>query len=470
MRRLRSWRIFLFLIDVALIDFSYFFAFALKFPYGIPATNLQPFLHVLPYISALAFGLLWAYDLYIDGIHQPTESYTSILLIVILLNIVSMALAFWLRGFAFPRTIFVIASLLQVAFLAIWRWAWWVIKSKIEGLKHMIVVGHNGEASSIAAKLAKTVGEQNIIAEVVEQFGCVTDDSTDSNNTDSQKTSSLKTSALEAALGSADVVYIGGSVSREQRESIVTWCASKSKEIYLVPELYDIMLHDAVVTRIGDQPILRLERLSLTPWQQLVKRIEDLFLAIAVGSVGLVLSPFIILAIRFTSPGPILFRQLRTGQDGEPFNMYKFRTMVADAEKDTGPVLASENDSRITPIGRFLRTTRLDEIPQILNILKGDMSFVGPRPERPVFVEQFTEVIPAYAYRFKVKPGITGLAQVKGNYDTDVVDKLRYDLYYIRNYSLLLDLKIILQTIKVILTPEAARGVTQAAVITKAKR
>lgn len=229
-------------------------------------------------------------------------------------------------------------------------------------------------------------------------------------------------------------------------------------------------MHDAVVTRIGDQPILRLECLSLTPWQQWVKRMEDLVLATIVGLIGLVLSPFIILAIRFASPGPILFRQLRTGQRGKPFYIYKFRTMVADAEKDTGPILATENDPRITPVGRFLRATRLDEIPQVLNILKGNMSFVGPRPERPVFVEQFTEAIPTYAYRFKVKPGITGLAQVKGNYYTDVVDKLRYDLYYIRNYSLLLDLKIILQTVKVILTPEAARGVDRAAVINKAER
>jgi lipopolysaccharide/colanic/teichoic acid biosynthesis glycosyltransferase len=136
--------------------------------------------------------------------------------------------------------------------------------------------------------------------------------------------------------------------------------------------------------------------------------------------------------------------------------------MVVDAERKSGPVFATRNDPRITPVGRFLRGTRLDEIPQVLNILKGEMSFVGPRPERPSFVRQFAETIPAYSYRLKVKPGVTGLAQVRGRYDSDPASKLRYDLYYIRNFSLLLDLKILFQTVLVVLKPGNARGVGEA--------
>jgi lipopolysaccharide/colanic/teichoic acid biosynthesis glycosyltransferase len=135
--------------------------------------------------------------------------------------------------------------------------------------------------------------------------------------------------------------------------------------------------------------------------------------------------------------------------------------MIPDAEKLTGPVLATENDPRITKVGRFLRATRLDELPQLINVFKGEMSFVGPRPERQYFVEQFNELYPHYQYRLRVKPGITGLAQVLGKYDTDVADKLRYDLLYIRNYSFLLDLQLIFQTIRVVLTPERARGISE---------
>ncbi|MBC7324452.1 MAG: sugar transferase, partial [Moorella sp. (in: Bacteria)] len=166
----------------------------------------------------------------------------------------------------------------------------------------------------------------------------------------------------------------------------------------------------------------------------------------------------IAVGIRMTSPGPVFYVQERAGLGGKPFKLIKFRTMVDGAEDATGPVLATENDTRVTRIGRILRATRLDELPQFLNVLKGDMSIVGPRPERPFFVNQFREALPAYKHRLRVKPGITGLAQVEGKYDTEPEDKLRYDLYYIRNYSLLLDLQLIIQTLRVMLIPESSRG------------
>jgi lipopolysaccharide/colanic/teichoic acid biosynthesis glycosyltransferase len=163
--------------------------------------------------------------------------------------------------------------------------------------------------------------------------------------------------------------------------------------------------------------------------------------------------------VEFSTPGPIFYRQKRVGLNSKTFSPVKFRTMFDDAEKDLGPVLATADDPRITPVGRLLRPLRLDELPQMINVLKGEMSFVGPRPERPFFVEQFCRDIPDYHYRLKVKPGISGLAQVQGKYGSDAADKLRYDLYYIRNYSLLLDLQIIFQTLRVVLIPEAAMGV-----------
>jgi sugar transferase (PEP-CTERM system associated) len=196
------------------------------------------------------------------------------------------------------------------------------------------------------------------------------------------------------------------------------------------------------------------------PLIMVCKRVIEIFASL----VGLVLSfPICLLAavlIKLTSKGPIFFRQERTGQDGATFRLIKFRTMRHDAEKDSGPVWAQANDTRITPIGRLLRLSRIDEIPQFLNILRGDMSFVGPRPERPHFVQQLQREIPFYPLRHTVKPGLTGWAQVRHPYSASIEDaqeKLRYDLYYIKNMGLLFDFNIIVRTIAVILSGKGAR-------------
>jgi sugar transferase (PEP-CTERM system associated) len=186
--------------------------------------------------------------------------------------------------------------------------------------------------------------------------------------------------------------------------------------------------------------------------------------SVLVSIVGLILSlplfPFVILAIKLTSHGPILYRQKRVGRDGVVFNCYKFRTMRPDAEADVGPTWALDDDPRITPVGRFLRVSRLDEIPQLWNVLRGDMSLVGPRPERPEFVDALRQEIPYYDLRHTTRPGITGWAQIRYKYGSSVEDareKLRYDLFYIKNMSLGLDLLVFLQTIKVILWAKGAK-------------
>lgn len=177
----------------------------------------------------------------------------------------------------------------------------------------------------------------------------------------------------------------------------------------------------------------------------------------------IVLSPLFLmtaLLIKLTSRGPILYKQVRVGKDGQLFEMYKFRTMKVDAEKETGPVWASENDNRLIPVGKFLRKAHIDEIPQFINILKGDMSLIGPRPERPLFVEKFKQEIPDYEKRLEVKPGLTGLAQVWHKYDEtidDVRKKVKYDLLYIKKICLWTDLRIMFRTVRVVFTGEGAR-------------
>ena len=172
----------------------------------------------------------------------------------------------------------------------------------------------------------------------------------------------------------------------------------------------------------------------------------------------IMLSPFCLLVailIKLTSKGPILYSQIRSGKHGEPFEIYKFRTMKVDAEKDSGPVWAQANDSRITPIGNFLRKSRIDEIPQFINVLQGHMSVIGPRPERPIFIEKLKEDISDYSKRLAVKPGITGLAQVYHRYDESIVDvrkKVKYDILYIKKMCFITDIGIIFRTFTVILT------------------
>jgi sugar transferase (PEP-CTERM system associated) len=199
---------------------------------------------------------------------------------------------------------------------------------------------------------------------------------------------------------------------------------------------------------------------TVLPLTQLGKRLFDMVLAIVGLVVGLPLAILIAVLIKLDSYGPIFFTQERVGQYSKLFTLIKFRSMCVDAEGETGPVFANQYDSRVTRVGRFLRVSRLDELPQLLNVLAGDMSFVGPRPERPFFVKQFEKAIPYYDQRLSVKPGVTGWAQVNYSYGAsaeDTVEKLQFDLYYIKNMSIWLDLCILLKTLKIVVLGQGAR-------------
>ena len=194
-------------------------------------------------------------------------------------------------------------------------------------------------------------------------------------------------------------------------------------------------------------------RFRMTPFMRSYKRLFDVILSVVGLIIAAPLFPLVALIVKIDSPGPIFFKQLRVGEREVEYFVYKFRTMTQDAESKTGAVWAQQNDPRVTRMGKFLRKTRLDEIPQLFNVLKGDMSFIGPRPERMAFVERLKETIPFYSTRHFIKPGVTGWAQVcypYGASDEDALEKLRYDLYYIKNYSILLDFRIILETIRVV--------------------
>jgi exopolysaccharide biosynthesis polyprenyl glycosylphosphotransferase len=220
--------------------------------------------------------------------------------------------------------------------------------------------------------------------------------------------------------------------------------------IKILPDLYTVVGGQVRTNQIYGVPLIDIMPQIMQPWEESVKRSIDVMVSFLILAVGMPLWLVVAVAIRLDTPGPILYKQQRVGKNGRIFNVYKFRSMQQDAEKVSGPQWAGKKDPRITRVGNILRKLHLDEIPQFINVLRGSMSLIGPRPERPFFVEQFNKQIPLYSRRHAVRPGISGWAQVKHKYDEtleDVKIKLQYDLYYIENMSLRMDLKILLMTV-----------------------
>ena len=220
-----------------------------------------------------------------------------------------------------------------------------------------------------------------------------------------------------------------------------------------------MLLASSDIINIVDTPILKINKFGPGQLERIVKRGIDIF-----GSLVLIIltSPIMLLtalAIKIEDHGDVLYRQKRYTKDKKEFEIIKFRSMIMNAEKKTGAVLAKENDDRITKVGRFIRKTRFDELPQLLNILKGEMSFVGPRPERPEIHEDICKTMPEFDFRLVVKAGLTGYAQIYGKYNTSLRDKLLLDLYYIENYSLIDDIKMLLLTLKIVFNKESTEGI-----------
>lgn len=224
-------------------------------------------------------------------------------------------------------------------------------------------------------------------------------------------------------------------------------------DIKIIPDMYDILAGSVKMTAIFDAPLISISSEIMPAWQQSVKRMIDIVVSLVVMVIGFPVFLVTTITVKLTSKGPVFFRQERIGKHGMPFMIIKFRSMYTDAEKK-GPALSSENDPRVTPFGRFMRKIRLDEIPQFYNVLIGDMSLVGPRPERQYYIDKITEIAPHYHHLLKVRPGITSWGQVKYGYAENVeqmVERLKFDIIYIENMSLLVDFKILIYTVLIIL-------------------
>jgi len=426
------------LCDVGLVNAGFVIAFFLRRHHLLsPHANVSSYVNLAALVSLTTLVVFHLLDLYRDWLRRSLRHVLhSVIIAVGITLLTTMGLGFWARQFAFPRSVLLLAAFLQVGLLCAYRMQMRRLYRRWFGNRHTIVIG---ESENDAFSVLQKFQEHDL--GLYQMQGCLL-------------RRDLRPPYPE--LDDAETIVL--SQSLEQKEEIILHCFRGKKEVLVVPNLSELTLFGAEAREVDDLLIFGIQPHRLNPAEELLKRTFDLVVS---SALLLLTSPILLIVfvmVRATSAGPVFYRQERIGRGGKPFHVLKFRTMNVDAERHSGPVLASEHDPRITEIGRLLRATRLDELPQMLNVIKGEMSLVGPRPERPYFVQRFEKELPAYELRHAVKPGITGLAQVVGRYGTTVESKLHFDLLYIYNYSLLLDLKVLLQTIRVVLQGEQAGG------------
>lgn len=330
-------------------------------------------------------------------------------------------------------------TLADFAFTVVWAFAGNRIYSKLYAPKKMVIIYGSRQAVGLIEKMSRREDRFMICRAVSCEEGF---------------------DVLTEMIISYDAVIICD-VPSEKKNDILKICFANSKRTYITPKLSDIIIRGAEQIHLFDTPLLVCRNTGLSAESLIIKRAFDLTLSL-IGCI--IASPIMLitaLCIKLYDGGPVFYTQDRLTQGGKVFKVYKFRSMRTDAEKDGVARLAGENDDRITPVGKVIRKVRIDELPQLLNILKGDMSIVGPRPERPELAAENEKIMPEFRYRLKVKAGLTGYAQVLGKYNTTPYDKLRLDLMYIEQYSLLLDIKLILMTVKILFIPESTEGVKE---------
>lgn len=444
------WLVLSVVMDALVVNAGIISAFYLRFGGTLPAFNFQAYSRLAIFITFILLGALYVYGLYeVQRTPNAWAIVSSIVQATTLGVMLVVILTFFVGFFSFPRTVFALAWLVLIAFLSGWRIAATRLLKVKWPIQKVLVVG----TGPIGNQLVEELGRRAQWGYDV--VGMTTTSKTFPHDTPAPILGTVHDiTEIVRRYGIDRIIVTSPTKHREILEDLAR--SDEVVQVEVVPELYEIFI-GTVDNLVSDIPLMELTRKPTPDWVVASKRAIDVLLA----AVLLVLfSPVMLvaaLAIKLTSPGSVFFRQERVGKDERPLEIIKFRTMIAEAEQVSGPVLAKPEDERITPVGRFLRRYRLDELPQLVNIFKGEMSFVGPRPEREFFVEEFKETIPGYRERFRVKPGVTGLAQVSGSYATTAENKLKYDLIYMYHQSLLMDLKILFETVRVVLTGRGAR-------------
>lgn len=429
--------------DALVVNGAILLAFFLKFGINIPSENLFAYKIVALPATITFLGLYYIYDLYSkDRLFSSWEVAARIISASFVGILALVTLSFAFRSFAFPRVVIFISWLLITFGFISWRLIFAKYFPNALLFNKVLFVGIDPQFSSIASNVNKNKGGEEVVG-FIQNGGAG-----NYNIPHLGPMNSLYKTVKEHDINR--IVVTSPSLYREFLDTLASTSIDSRIKIDIVPDLYEILIGRMDYSLMNDVPLITITKEPVPPWVMMTKRLFDMVFG---GFLLVLLSPLfaVISMLVKISGGKVFYSQERLGKDGKTFYLVKFRSMVENAENSTGPVMASTHDVRTTPVGRFLRRWRLDELPQLVNIVRGEMSFVGPRPERPFFVNQYRKNISGYDKRFSVKPGLTGLSQVSGFYDTSAENKLKYDLIYISHLSLMLDVRIILQTLRVVL-------------------
>ena len=393
-------------------------------------------------IVAIYFVLLFFFTSTYGGMKigylKPGDVFLSQLVSLCIVDVITYFQISLMSNRLVPATYFAGALVIQILIAGIWTaFCNWVYRRVFPPREMLLVHGHRSiedilhkfESRKDKYRITKCVNIQEGIGKIQE----------------------------EIASGFRAVVL--WDISTEDRNKLLKYCYSRSIRVYMMPKIPDVLIAGADQLHLFDTPIFLTREYALTVEQRMAKRMIDLLLSLVLTILTSPIMLITAICIKCYDGGPVLYRQTRCTCGGREFKIMKFRSMRVDAEKDGVARLAAKNDSRITPIGKFIRMVRIDELPQLFNILIGDMSFIGPRPERPEIIAQYVGQMPEFVFRMKVKAGLAGYAQVYGKYNTTPYDKLKLDLSYIENYSIWLDLKLMLLTLKILIKPESTEGV-----------
>ncbi len=430
-------RFFIVTIDLMIIYVCMFFALLFLGWGKDNNANTGVFL-IVCVVEAVSF-LVFAYifGLYNNRrMHLPELIYT-VVLITLAMTVGTMASCYVIGNEVreFPLNVLLLGMLFYGSALSVWHSFEWKMAKERHGIKEVLVIGKSG--GNLARHIEYVHSDTYRVKYISEE-----------NDPD-----------LWKKMQEVGTIFLTSKVSGNMRDEIFHYAFEHGVSVYFIPKYSDIGIIHASLFKTDDIPTYRISKLDFAFEERIVKRAFDLIVA---GLAAVVFSPVLIIVsiLEKLDGGSVFYTQERLTKGGKIFKVYKFRSMVPNAEQLSGPVLADEDDPRITRLGKILRTTRMDELPQLLNVLIGDMSIVGPRPERPFFADGFTKEIPEYRYRLKVKAGLTGIAQIQGKYNTHVTQKLRYDLMYINQYSILKDVIIVLQTVKILFMKSSTEGLT----------
>ncbi len=377
------------------------------------------------------------------GYLKPMDVFFSQLFSVLIVNVITYFQISLMRNWLVPPEYFVAATVVQLIISALWINLCNRVYRRVFPPREMLLVHGERDIEDILRKFDSRKDKYRIV-----------------------KCMDIKEGLwkLEEEIGKNYGAVVLWDIPTADRNRLLKYCYSRSIRVYMMPKIPDVLIKGSDQLHLFDTPILLTREYSLSVEQRIAKRLIDIIFSLLLLIIA---SPFMLITaicIKCYDGGPVLYKQVRCTRDAREFMIMKFRSMRVDAEKDGVARLASKHDARITPVGRFIRAVRIDELPQLFNILKGDMSFIGPRPERPEIIKQYMEEMPEFAFRMKVKAGLAGYAQVYGKYNTTPYDKLKLDLSYIENYSVWMDIKLMLLTLKILIRPESTEGVDTAQV------